>query len=253
MASVRSTWSTCPGPTASARGRKTNRSPSTPCSGEPASAPTPCSIVADATALGRALYLAGEIIDTGARAVIALNMVDEARSQRLAIDEARLATDLGVPVVATVARAGQGLDRPAPDTRRRVAHSACVAGSRDAAAASRAGRRGTGRRGPPRNAGAWRRHACVGHVGAPVDRRRAAGRTGRCAARPSARRARAATAASGDGRNLDLEIIGARYERVDRMVGHAVRPPALPPPRWTDRIDSVLTHRVARRRRVRAW
>ncbi len=67
-------------------------------------------IVADATALGRALYLAGEIIDTGARAVIALNMVDEARTQRLAIDEARLATDLGVPVVPIVARARHGLD-----------------------------------------------------------------------------------------------------------------------------------------------
>ncbi len=52
-------------------------------------------------------------------------------------------------------------------------------------------------------------------------------------------------AALRDGRNLDLEIIGARYERVDRMVGQAVRPPVLPPPRWTDRIDAVLTHRVA--------
>ena len=63
---------------------------------------------------------------------------------------------------------------------------------------------------------------------------------------PSARRP---TSSDGrrqrDGRNLDLEIIGARYERVDRMVGHAVRPPALPPPRWTDRIDAVLTHRVS--------
>ena len=29
------------------------------------------------------------------------------------------------------------------------------------------------------------------------------------------------------------------------MVGQAVRPPDLPPPRWTDRIDAVLTHRVA--------
>ena len=52
-------------------------------------------------------------------------------------------------------------------------------------------------------------------------------------------------AALADGRNLDLEIIGARYERVDRMVGQAVRPPDQPLPRWTDRIDAVLTHRVA--------
>ena len=40
-------------------------------------------IVADATALGRALYLAGEILDTAPRAVLALNMVDEARAQLL--------------------------------------------------------------------------------------------------------------------------------------------------------------------------
>ncbi len=68
-ASVRSTWSTCPGPTASARDRRTNRSPSTPCSGRAGVRPDAVLIVADATALGRALYLAGEIIDTGARAV----------------------------------------------------------------------------------------------------------------------------------------------------------------------------------------
>ncbi len=55
-------------------------------------------VVVDATALGRALYLAGEIIDTGGRVVVAMNMVDEARSQGLSIDHIRLAADLGVAV-----------------------------------------------------------------------------------------------------------------------------------------------------------
>jgi ferrous iron transport protein B len=202
-------------------------------------------VVADATALGRALYLAGEIIDTGARAVIALNMVDEARTQRLAIDEARLATDLGVPVVATVARAGQGLD----DLRQTLAgvlrtpptSPAPVMlppqAERDVESLSAVVRREMPGLGDATRA--WTTWALLSIDDAPPDELVGVPDAVREAAHELRR------AASGDGRNLDLEIIGARYERVDRMVGHAVRPPALPPPRWTDRIDSVLTHRVA--------
>ena len=54
-----------------------------PCWAAAALRPDAVLIVADATALGRALYLAGEIIDTGARVVVALNMIDEAQAQRL--------------------------------------------------------------------------------------------------------------------------------------------------------------------------
>ena len=55
---------------------------------------------------------------------------------------------------------------------------------------------------------------------------------------------RIAREAAAQGRNLDLEIIGARYRRVDAIVDETVRhrPPA--GPTWTARIDSVLTHRV---------
>ena len=55
---------------------------------------------------------------------------------------------------------------------------------------------------------------------------------------------RIAREATAQGRNLDLEIIGARYRRVDAIVDETVRhrPPA--GPTWTARIDSVLTHRV---------
>ena len=113
-------------------------------------------IVADATALGRALYLAGEIIDTGARIVIALNMVDEARAQRLAIDEARLATSLGVPVVPIVARSRQGLEplrraagRPRCRRRARVADAGDIAAAGGARCRCARGHRQAG------TAGAW--------------------------------------------------------------------------------------------------
>ena len=153
-------------------------------------------------------------------------MVDEARAQRLAIDEARLAADLGVPVVPIVARTRQGLDQlrqtladalrtprtsPTPVTLPPLAE-------RDVDVA--------GRRRAPRAAGAGRSHACVDHVGAALDRRRAARRAGRRAGRrPRGRRTSCDGRPLRDGRNLDLEIIGARYERVDRMVRQAVRPP----------------------------
>ena len=55
---------------------------------------------------------------------------------------------------------------------------------------------------------------------------------------------RVARDAAAEGRNLDLEIIGARYRRVDAIVDETVRhrPPA--GPTWTARLDGVLTHRV---------
>ena len=202
-------------------------------------------IVADATALGRALYLAGEIIDTGARTVIALNMVDEARAQHLAIDEARLATDLGVPVLPVIARTGQGLDqlRRALAGALRIPHTAPKTvtlpplAERDVALLAAVVRRELPGLGEATRA--WTTWALLSIDDAPPDE---------LVGVPAAVRTAAHTlreAAQREGRNLDLEIIGARYARVDQMVSEAVRPPQLPPPRWTDRIDAVLTHRVA--------
>jgi len=202
-------------------------------------------IVADATALGRALYLAGEIIDTGARTVIALNMVDEARAQQLAIDEARLATDLGVPVVPVVARTRQGLDQlrqtlagalRTPHTPPRTVTLPPLA-ERDVALLAAVVRRELPGLGEATRA--WTTWALLSIDDAPPDELVGVPTAVRVAAHALRRDALR------EGRNLDLEIIGARYERVDRMVSDAVRPPDLPPPRWTDRIDAVLTHRVA--------
>jgi ferrous iron transport protein B len=65
--------------------------------------------VVDATRLERNLNLVLQILEITDRAVVCLNLMDEARRHRLEIDERRLARDLGVPVVPTAARYGEGL------------------------------------------------------------------------------------------------------------------------------------------------
>lgn len=67
-------------------------------------------VVLDATRLERNLNLALQILEITDRVVICLNLLDEARRNRLEIDVRRLARDLGAPVVATSARYKQGLD-----------------------------------------------------------------------------------------------------------------------------------------------
>lgn len=67
-------------------------------------------VVVDATRLERNLNLVLQVLEITDRVVICLNLMDEARRHGLKIDERRLVRDLGVPVVPTVARYGEGLD-----------------------------------------------------------------------------------------------------------------------------------------------
>lgn len=66
-------------------------------------------IVVDATRLERNLNLVLQVLEITNRAVIALNLMDEARRYGLEIDVRRLARDLGVPVIPMVARSGEGI------------------------------------------------------------------------------------------------------------------------------------------------
>ncbi|NKQ37259.1 MAG: iron transporter FeoB [Chloroflexi bacterium] len=67
-------------------------------------------IVVDATRLERNLNLVLQVLEITDRAVVCLNLMDEARRHGLQVDDRRLARDLGVPVVPTAARQGEGLD-----------------------------------------------------------------------------------------------------------------------------------------------
>ncbi|HEY8535264.1 MAG TPA: ferrous iron transport protein B, partial [Vicinamibacterales bacterium] len=201
-------------------------------------------IVADATALARTLYFATEILETGGRVVIALNMIDEARAQGLRIDDAALAAGLGVPVVPVSARSREGLDaltlamadalrapRPPrraaplpPETERDVDAVAAVVARELPALGD--------------DARAWATWALLSVDDAPRDE---------LVGIPDAVRAealRVRRAAQAAGRNLDREIIAARYARVDEIVERTVQLPPQPVRRWTDRLDAVLTHKV---------
>ena len=67
-------------------------------------------IVVDANRLERNLNLVLQVLEITDRAVLCLNLMDEARRHGLSVDDRRLARDLGVPVVPTSARYGEGLE-----------------------------------------------------------------------------------------------------------------------------------------------
>lgn len=64
--------------------------------------------VINAGALERNLYLAVQFMELGVPVVLALNMIDEVRKRNIKIDTARLAKLMNVPVIETVARTGVG-------------------------------------------------------------------------------------------------------------------------------------------------
>lgn len=66
-------------------------------------------VVADASALERNLYLVLQVLEITDRAVVAVNLMDEARRRGIEVDTRSLARDLGVPAVPIVARTGENL------------------------------------------------------------------------------------------------------------------------------------------------
>ncbi|HAP36256.1 MAG TPA: iron transporter FeoB [Bacteroidetes bacterium] len=66
-------------------------------------------IVVDATRLERNLNLVLQVLEITDRAVVCVNLMDEAKRHHIEIDTRRLAKELGVPVVAAAARQGEGI------------------------------------------------------------------------------------------------------------------------------------------------
>lgn len=66
--------------------------------------------ILDAANLERNLYLAVQCIELGVKMVFALNMVDTAKKHGVQIDERKLATLTGVPVIRTIGSKNQGMD-----------------------------------------------------------------------------------------------------------------------------------------------
>ena len=66
--------------------------------------------VVDANNIERNLYLTTQLLEMGKKVVIALNMIDEAERRDIKFDTEELSRRLGVPVIATVASRGRGID-----------------------------------------------------------------------------------------------------------------------------------------------
>jgi ferrous iron transport protein B len=64
--------------------------------------------IVDSSNLERNLYLAVQFLEMGIPVCIALNMIDVAKKRGIKINAEKLSTLLGVPIVPTIARTGQG-------------------------------------------------------------------------------------------------------------------------------------------------
>ncbi len=72
--------------------------------------------IVDASNLERNLYLTVQFIEMGMPVCLALNMIDMADSRGITIDDEKLSSLLGVPVVRTIARSGKGKENLGRET-----------------------------------------------------------------------------------------------------------------------------------------
>lgn len=201
-------------------------------------------VVADATALARALYLTIEILEVGRPVVLALNMADEARRGGLHVDLPALERLTGARVVATVASRGEGVEALRTALAASVSSPPPPPPSPDRTPALEADLSAIEALLPPPAAGpSIPARARAQWLLLSLDDQRPDDLAGippplRAAVARVHHDARAA------GRDVDLEIIAGRYRLVDRLVAEVVSRPSASRRRWTDRVDSVLTHRV---------
>ncbi len=199
--------------------------------------------VVDATTLERGLYLALQLIESGLSVVVALNMMDSAERLGLRIDTERLSRLLGAPVVPVVATKRRGLD---------VLRNAIG----EALAKGIGGTRATVEYPPEVEADIERLVPVVARwrPETPTSQRRVFAlwcllSLGEDDLRGVPEEVRGTVrdirdAARGKGRNLDLEIVGARYAWLDEALEQACSAHESGPS-WSERIDRVLTHPIA--------
>jgi ferrous iron transport protein B len=204
--------------------------------------------VVDASNLERNLYLVTQVIDTGLPVLVALNMIDVADARGVHVDAGKLATRLGVQVVATRADRRIGVDalreRLAAMTRARPAGARPavpyaapppIAAGIETLRRELAQRAEHARGRPPHQVELLR--ALVdegGHAEARL-----------LAVEPSAREALArARAAAPAETPLSAVEAQSRYRWIRELVRGCVRRDPPPARTLTDRIDRVLTHKL---------
>lgn len=193
--------------------------------------------IVDASNLDRHLYLTSQLLDLGEPVVLAVNMIDTAQAQGITIDLAKLSAELGIPVVPIQANTGHGLDE---------LQKVLVAAAG-----------GTSPRGPAmpvefekevavlqvelgNDVPAFLTRRLLLDVGGYVEQWQVQKHGPTLRQHLDDARQRLAAA----GHAVPGVEAKARYGWLRPIVNAAVTKPAVRPVTWTDRIDSVLTHRV---------
>ncbi|MCC6696893.1 MAG: ferrous iron transport protein B [Candidatus Hydrogenedentes bacterium] len=203
--------------------------------------------VVDATNLERNLYLVSQVRELGKPLVIALNMIDLARKRGIAINVPRLAQELGAQVVPVCAYKREGIEElkrellratrgPAPAGAGPDYPPALVAeaGALETALNARDARRKLGREVPFLEVfrllidrDGYAEHRLEEHMNGDL--------------RPLLDRHRERVTPNGSLAAIEAR---SRYAWIRNVVAAGVRRPATPVTTFSDRLDSVLTHRV---------
>ncbi len=195
-------------------------------------------VVVDAVHLERNLFLASQVMELGLPMVLALNQVDAAESQGIRIDVPELIHRLGVPVVPTVAKRGEGIDpliravRTATTLPGPVRRFALPAAADAALAPLVAQLTATGL---PRAGAAME---ALRLLAAPADD------GGLAAPAVAAARDTAVAALTAAGLPPARLESSARFGWIGEVMAAAITHPARPAAAWSDRIDAVVLHRV---------
>lgn len=198
-----------------------------------AGAPDVVVAVVDASNLARNLYLVLQLRELGLPMVVALNMVDVAARAGLPVDPGLLQRELGVPVVPTVARTGEGLGPLVQAAVQATASSPRLVEPNEPATAHILEQLGSSA-GPARA-----RWVLAGH---------AAGNAESVGPRPEERRVLEPRSAE-EIDQAAADLVMARYAEVDRVLAQLgwsspADADAAPAMDRSTRIDAVLTHRV---------
>ena len=194
--------------------------------------------IVDATNLDRHLYLTSQLLDLGVPVVVAVNMIDAAAAQGLTFNYARLAEQLGVPVVPIQANNGTGLPELTKTIREAAEKSSVPQGPAfppafDEVAAQL--QKELSDELPP-----FLVRRALTDVGGYVEQWLVERHGDRLKALLATARDKLAAA----GHAVPGVEARARFAWVRAAVTAAVTKPAVRPVTWTDRIDAVLTHRL---------
>lgn len=194
--------------------------------------------IVDASNLERNLFLTTQVLELGVPVVVALNMIDVAARQGVSIDAARLAQNLGVPVVPIQANRGVGLNELRDAIAAARLQPAVVAGpSFPEAFESEAARIRTrvGADLPP-----FLARRLLIDVGGHTERWLTERNQDHLADEIHAARARLAQA----GCPVPAVEARTRYGWIRQATTGCLKRPEIRPVTWTDRLDSVLIHPI---------